>query len=120
MGGDHGVPVVLRHVEEHALTQDAGDADDPVDPAPGIDRTLHDPFARRHFGDGVGDGDGGAAALANLLHHGVGHLTRGLLAVHAHAEVSHDDVRALGRTVQRHSPADAAPGPGHGNRLSLE
>ena len=57
VGLDDRVPLVFRHVEQHALAQDAGDAHDAVDPAEGVDGRLHDRRAALHRRDRVGVGD---------------------------------------------------------------
>ena len=95
-----------RHVEEHALAQDPGDADDAVDPAERVDRGLHDARAALHRRDRVGDRHGVAAGGLDLVDHRVGDLAVGVLAVHAHAEVVDHDVRAGRRARERDRTAD--------------
>ena len=120
VGLDDRVPLLLAHVEEHPLAQDAGDADDTVDPPEAVDRGLHDAGAALHRGDRVGHGDGVAAGGLDLLDHLVRDRAVGVLAVHRHAVVGDDDVRAQPGALDRDGAADAPPGAGDGDAQSIE
>ena len=108
VGGDHGVELVLGHVEQHPLAQDAGHRHHAVDAAPPLDGGVHDALAPGHGAHVLGDGHRFAAGALDLLHHGLGDLAGGVLTGQPHADVGHDDLGALGRARQRAGPADAA------------
>jgi hypothetical protein len=120
VGGDDGVPVLFGHVEQHSLPQDAGGAHHPVDAPPIVDGALHDARAGRHFGHRIGHRDGRAAGCAYFGDDRVRHLARRFLAVHADAEVGHDDIGALAGALECHRPADAATSAGHDDRFPFE
>ena len=61
------VPLLLGHVEDHAVAQDAGVVDDDVDAAEAVDRGLDDGLPARHGGDRLVVGHGLAARPADLL-----------------------------------------------------
>ena len=45
---DHRVPLLLAHVEDHAVAQDACVVDEDVEPPEGVERRLHDALAALH------------------------------------------------------------------------
>ena len=72
MDGYDVVPFLLSHVEDHAVSQDTGDADQNVDLAKVVDAGLNDVLATFHGGDGVIAGDGVATGCLNLADYFVG------------------------------------------------
>src|SRR5581483_1063627 len=95
VNADHRVPLLLGHLGEGAVTQDAGVVDENVDLAERLDRVVEQGFAARDRADVGAVGDRLAAAFINrvgdLLCHG------GVLAgaVAWAAEVIDDDGRAF-------------------------
>ena len=120
VGGDDRVPLVLGHVEQHPLAEDPGRADDAVDLAELSTAVSTMRWPPGHLGDRVGDGDGGAAGVGDLLDDGVGDLAGGLGPVGGHAVVVDHDAGALGGTGDGDGPADAPARPGDGDRLALQ
>ena len=57
MHGDHGVPVLVGHVEQHAVTRDARIVDDDAQAAETVGRG-HQLIGRRPCADVTGDRDG--------------------------------------------------------------
>jgi hypothetical protein len=120
MCGDDGIPFILRHVEEHALAQNARHRHHAVDVAVGVDGGRDEALAGVHFRNVVGHGEGLAARLGDLGHDGLGHLAARILTGHRHAVVGHDDLGPLGRRGQRNRPPDAATAAGDRDDLVLE
>ena len=107
--GDDGVPLVLGHVEQHPLAQDAGHGHDPVDPPPPLDGGVHDPLAAGHRAHVLGHGHGLTAGRLDLFDHGLGHLAGGVLARQSDTDVGHHHLGALGRARQRARPGRCRP-----------
>jgi hypothetical protein len=70
--GDDGVPLLLAHVDEEAVAQDARVVHEDVQLAEGVQRRLHQPLGARPFGHVVGVGHGLAAEADDLVHHLLG------------------------------------------------
>ena len=66
--GDDGVPVLGRHVEDHAVAEDAGVVDDDVQPSPVVEGQLDELLAGLRLDDVVVVGDRLAAHRLDLLH----------------------------------------------------
>ena len=79
-----------------------------------------DPLAAGQGGHALGHGHGLAAGRLDLADHGLGHLALRVLTGHRHADVGHDDLRALGRGGQGHGPSDASAGAGDGDDLAVQ
>ena len=92
---DDGVPLLLTHVEDHPVAQDAGDVDENVELAVLVERLAHHVLGGLVVGDAVAVGDRFAAGLFDLLDHFVGWSARRPCAVDVRAEVVDDDLRAL-------------------------
>src|SRR6058998_3307920 len=118
--GDDRVPLLLAHVEDHPVAQDAGVVHQDVDRAELLDRRLDDALGGREVGDAVGVGDRPPAAGADRLHHFVGDAPRGAAAVDLGAEVVDDHRGPLGREQLGDGAADAAPRARDDRRLALE
>src|SRR5439155_1712702 len=67
--GDDRVPLLLAHVEDHAVAQDAGAGDERVEAAPGLECRAHEARGTVPGGDRIRVGHGLAAGAAYLLHH---------------------------------------------------
>ena len=115
-----GVPLVLGHVEQHPLAEDAGHGHHAVDPAPALGTRPDDPLAAGQGGDALGHGDRLAAGGFDLGDDGLGHLALRVLAGHRHADVGHDHLGALGRGGQGDGPPDASAGAGDGHDLAVQ
>ena len=83
VGLDDRVPLVLGHVEEHPLPEDAGHRHHPVDPAPPLDAGADDLLAAVEGGHALGHGHRLAAGGLDVGDQRLGHLARGVLAVQA-------------------------------------
>src|SRR5439155_1546311 len=108
MHGDDRVPLLLAHVEDHPVAQDAGAGDERIETAPRLERRADDARGALPGGDRVGVGDGPAAGAADLLDHIESGAARGHAAVEGDAVVVHDHLRALGGEPEGDAPADAA------------
>src|SRR5437667_6620865 len=82
---DDRVPLLLGHVEDHALAQDAGAADDDLEVAEAAQRRVDDRLTAGHRRDALGVGHRLAAEGLDLLDHGLRRGARRLAAVHRHA-----------------------------------
>ena len=111
--GEHGLPLFLRHVEDHPVAQDARDVDEDVDLAP----ELHDlidhgvrlvPVRHRAV-----VGGGGAAELLDLTHHDVRGARFLAFTVELRSEVVDDDLRAFRGQRHRDAASDSASRPRH-------
>src|SRR5205823_7794777 len=65
--GDDRVPLLLAHVEDHAVAQDAGAGDERVEAAPPLEGRADEARGAVPGGDRVGVRDGLAAGAADLL-----------------------------------------------------
>ena len=120
VNGDNVVPLLLGHVEYHAVAQDAGAAHHDVQPAEVVDGRLHDALAAVHGGHGLGAGDGGAAGVADFANHQLGDGLVKAGAVHVHAGVNHHDFRAFFRHQHGDAAAHAAAGAGDDGYFSFQ
>jgi len=119
--GDDRVPVLLRHVEDHPITQDAGVVDHDVELAEGVERALDDALGGLEVGHAVAVGDRLAAHLLDLRDHLLrGRGGRRPRAVEVRAEVVHHDLRAVFREEQRLLAADASARAGDDRDLAVE
>ena len=88
---NHGVPLFLAHVEDHAVAEDAGGVDQDVEPTELFDCSADDPGRRTELRDGVVDCDSPASILLDLADDKVGGCCGGLRAVNTATEVVDDD-----------------------------
>ena len=109
----HAVPLFFRHIEYHAVAENARDMVDHIDAAVVVDGGLNNLARRFVVRHGVEVGDGVAAARLDFRHDlgcgGVGAAH----AVNAAAEVVDHDGRAFVRKQNRHAPADTPAGAGN-------
>ena len=107
MHREDDVQLLLAHVEDHPVAQDARDIDDDVEPAEVVDRLLDHLTRRVVVRDGTGIGDGVAARRLDLVDDLLSDRDIGALAAQAGAEVIDDDRRALRREQHRDAAPDA-------------
>ena len=120
MHGDDRVPLVLFHVHEHPVAQDAGVVDEDVEPAERVDRVLDEAAGAGEVGDVLAVGDGLAARGLDLGDDLLRRRQVGALAGERAAEVVDDDLRAGRGERERVRAADAAPGAGDDRDLARE
>src|SRR5207237_3761031 len=87
MDGDDRVPLLLAHVEDHPVAEDAGAGDERVEPAPFLERRADDAAGAVPGRDGVGIRDRLPASALALLHHVEARAPRGRAAGYGHSEV---------------------------------
>jgi hypothetical protein len=109
--GDHGVPLLLGHVDEHTVAQDAGVVHEDVEVAERLDGGVDQALAAFPVGHVVAVGDGLAAHALDLGHDLLGRRETATRAVGGAPEVVHDDLGALGGEEEGVLTADAAPRP---------
>jgi hypothetical protein len=109
---DHRVPLVLGHVEQHPVPQDASVVDENVEAAEDLDRLVDQSAGAVPVGDVVGVGDGDPARGLDLVHDGPGRAGVGPAAGHRAAQVVDHDVGTLAGQLQGVSPPDAPAGAG--------
>lgn len=117
---DDGIPLVLCHVEEHALAQGPCQADDAVDATEVVDRILDDRCAPSHLRDACSVGDYLPSCGADLFDDLLGDLACRLGAVDCHAIVVHHDPGSLGRAGNSDGTPDPASCSGDSYRLAVE
>src|SRR6185369_9548888 len=120
VGVDDRVPLLLGHVEDHAVSEDAGVVDDDVDPAEGVHRGLDDRLPTGHAGHRVVVGHGIAARLGDLLHDLIGRLPVGPGPDLAAAVIVHHHPGPVLRHQDGDLPAHSPPRSSHHRRLALE
>ena len=109
---DDRVPLLLGHVGQHPVAQDAGVVDQHVEVAEGLDRGVDQALRAFPGRDVVAVGDRLATHAADLLDHLLGRTEIAAGAVHVAAEVvDHDLAPWLGQ-AQRVLAADAPAGAG--------
>ena len=111
--GDDRVPLVLGHVEQGPVPEDARVVYEDVESAERFDREGDEVAGGGPVGDVVTAGHGPAAAGPDLGADGFGRPAIGAVAVNGRAEVVDDDARPAGRQGERVGPADAAAGARH-------
>ena len=106
---DDGVPLLLGHVRQHPVAQDAGVVDHDVQVAEPLDCGVDQPLGALPGRDVVAVGDGLTAHAGDLRHDLLGRAEVATRPVDVAAEVVDDDLRALPGQAQRVLAADAAP-----------
>jgi hypothetical protein len=69
--GDHGVPLVLGHVDEHPVPEDPGVVDEDVEASVAVGRAADHVLGGREIGDVVVARDRLAAGGDDLVHDGL-------------------------------------------------
>ncbi len=111
------VPVLLGHLVEADVAQDAGVVHHHVHAAEGVERGLYD---LRAFFHRVVAGDRCAAGFADLLHHPVGRARALSLTVGAAAEIVDHHLRAARTERERVGPTEPAARSGDDHDLVVE
>jgi hypothetical protein len=117
---DDRVPLLLGHVEDHAVAEDAGVVHDDVDASERLHSGVDNALAARHRRDGIVVRDGLAPRRADLRHDVVGRRARAATPRLAPAVVVHDHTRPVLREQQRDLPPDPARRAGDHDRLVLQ
>jgi hypothetical protein len=118
--GDDRVPLLLGHVEEHAVAQNSGVVDEDVQPAVTVERAADDLLRRLEARDVVVARDRLAARGDDLVHDLLGRSRVGSLARERAAEVVDDHARARARECKRMLAADPAARTGDDRDLAFE
>ena len=116
---DDRVPLLLGHVGEHPVPQDAGVVDHDVQVAERLDRGVDQPLGALPRRDVVAVGDRLAAHPLDLLDHVLRRAEVAAGAVDVATEVVHDHLGALASQRQRVLAPDAAAGSRHDGDASL-
>src|SRR5439155_23599458 len=106
------VPLLLGHVDEHPVAQDAGVVDEDVEAAKALHGRVDQALGTLPVGHVVAVGDSLAARGADLFDHLAGGTGRRTAAVDLGSQVVDDDLGALAGILQGVAPADAATGAG--------
>jgi hypothetical protein len=104
---DDGVELVLAHLHDRLVAQDACVVDEDVEGAVRVDGAADEALGPGPVADVVVVGDGLAAPLGDDADHLVGRALVGAVAGDARAEVVHDDLGTLGGQLERLATADA-------------
>ena len=119
MNVDHRVPLVLLHVHEHAVAEDARVVDEDVQAAELVDRLLDHPLRAGEVGDVLAVRDRFAAERLDLADDVVSRAFVRAFAGERGAEVVDDDLRARAR-AQRVLAADSTAGAGDDRDLPTQ
>ena len=111
--GNHVVPLLLAHVKNHAVAENAVAGYHRVQLAVVVNGGLDDGLTALHGGYRLLAGHGLAAGLANLRRHLLGDGLVGAAAVQVGAGVNYHYFGALGGHLQGHALANAASGAGY-------
>ena len=114
------VPLVLRHVEDHPVAQDAGVVDQDVELAERVDGGFDDAFGAVEVGHALEVRDRFAAEGLDFVHDPLGRTGVRAGAVEAAAQVVHHDFGAVFRQQHRFFTSDSAAGTGHYGDSSIE
>ena len=120
MDGDDRVPILLRHVEDHPVAQDARVIDHDVELAKVVDGALKNALGGFEVGDAFEVGYGLAAAGADLPDHLFGGRTRLPGAVEMSPQVIDHHFSAVLRHQQGFFPSDSAPRSGDDRDLAFQ
>ena len=120
MNSDHRIPVVFRHVEDHAVAEDTGVVHDRVELSERVDGTLDDALRSLEIADAVAVGDGLAASLLDLVHDLLRRSRAGAAAVEPPAEVVDDDLRTELRHEKRFLAPDSTTRTGDYDNFAVE
>ncbi len=120
MHADHGVPLVLGHIGEAAVAQDAGIVHEHMQVAEAADRELDQLGGLPPVADIMTADFGLAAAGDDLLCHMLGRCQIGAIALQISAEVVDDNAGAGGGECQRMGAPETAAGAGDDGDTSVE
>ena len=120
MHGDDVVPLLLGHVEHHAVPQYSVARDDDVQLSKGVDGGLDRRLAPLHGGHGLVAGHGGPAGLGYLPDHLVRRCGVGAGPVDVYSRIDDDDLCSLGGHEQSDTPSDTPSGAGDDGYFILD
>jgi len=109
---DDRVPLVLGHVDQHPVPEDAGVVHQDVEGAEGIHGVLNHPFGAVPAGHVLGVGDRLAARVQDLPHDLVGRAFGASVAVQGGPDVVDHDLRPVGGQEEGVLATDATARPG--------
>ncbi len=105
---------------ERDAVEDAGIADDGVQPPEGVDRRVDDGLAALGAVDRIMRRDRPSARFPDLVDHLIGNARVRAVAAHGAPEVVHHHRRAPPRQVEGVQPAQPTAGAGHDRDLAFE
>lgn len=114
------IPLFLRHVEDHPITEDPGDVHEDVELAELVQRGADEVFGLVHVRNVRVVRDRLPAGSLDISDRLSGRRVVSAFARDRHAEVVHDDLCAFLREQQRHFAADAAASAGDDGCLTFE
>ncbi|CAB5066697.1 unannotated protein [freshwater metagenome] len=109
---DHGIPLLLGHVREHAVAQDSCVVDDDMQVPEGLDRGVDEALGTLPVRHTLAVRDRLAAHALDLVDHLLGRGQIPARTVHIPAEIVHDDLCAVSSEAQGMFTPDAATGTG--------
>ena len=118
---EHAVPVLVAHLVEHGIAQDARGIDDRVQAFERVQRLFDHARDAGPAGYTVGVGNGLAAGLFDLLHHLFGGAGRTFVAAgNAAAQIVHHHLGAFLGRQEGAFLADTVRRPGNENDLAFQ
>jgi hypothetical protein len=117
---DHRVPLVLGHVDDHAVTQDPGVVDEDVEVTEGLDGGVDEPLCALPGRHAVAVGERLASHAVDLVDHLLCRRDVAAGAVGRAAEVVDDHLGALGGEEDGVLAPDPPPGPGDDRHPSVK
>lgn len=120
VNGDDRVPLLLRHVEDHPLAEDARAAHQHVEIAELAEREIDDRPAPVHRRHALRARDGLAARRADRGHDLIGRFARRVAPVDADSVVVDHHLRPGRGEAERHRPPDPRASSRHHRDLALE
>ena len=120
MHPDDIVPLLLRHVENHAVAQNPGDIDQNIELAEFLDGLIDEALAAFHGRDVHVVGGRFPARGLDLLDHLVGRRLGFLLTRDGNTEIVDDHGRAVRRQQFGYSATDTASAAGDCGYFSIE
>jgi hypothetical protein len=91
---DDVVPLIVGHIEDHSIAQDAGGVHHDVESSERINRLFDEPFANSGITDIVVNSNGAPTTIGNGTHEVSNQMRIGIVAVGVHARIVHDNVGA--------------------------
>jgi len=117
---DDGIPLVLLHVHEHAVTEDPGVVDEDVESPERLDRGVDEPLRTGELRHVLAVGHGLAAERLDLGDDAVRRVGVGAFSRQRGPEIVDDDLRSGAGEGQRVLAADPAPRPGDDRDLPFQ
>ena len=120
VGAEHPHQLLVRHLSERLVAQDAGVVHHDVEAPELTDGGVDDRRATVGVGDRLVRGDRPSSRGRDLVDHRVGGAGGSAGAVDRAAQVVHDDRRAAPPELERVRPAQPVPGAGHDDHPAVE